>query len=190
MLKRSQRILFVFMSVFSLTCASLQASSTVKNLTPNENLIYAVRGVKNGWALMASVFNPIAGILVASMDIPESDSDLKAIDKCLQEGAHIDYAEEHTGYTALIYAAYYGYPKIAKHLISNGASIHLRSHDGYDATGMSMYYIEKYKRSLKYNEEKKLTLSFSEKDREKMRIHYLELIERYQSVLDLIQGRQ
>lgn len=144
----------------------------------NQQLIRSVKGIKNGVALLASVFfTPLAGLLVAAYTPPEGNKDLTNIDNCLAQGANINY-QDAFGYTALIYASYYGYPQIAAHLIARGASVEIKEDQGYNAYTMAQYYVNDYTEHLQRND-----------DQHGLREHYLEKIARYQQIVDMLKPR-
>ncbi len=144
----------------------------------NQQLIRSVKGVKNGVALLASVFfSPLAGLLVAAYTPPEGNKDLTNIDNCLAQGANINH-QDVFGYTALIYASYYGYPQIAAHLLARGASVEIKEDQGYNAYTMAQYYVNDYTERLQKND-----------GQHGMREHYLEIIARYQQIVDMLKPR-
>src|SRR2546425_3122382 len=109
------------------------ASKPVQSkLTIHEELIYSVKGIKNGVALLIGVVNPLAGLMAAAYQPDESNEDIMKIDFLLWKGANIDFQEAHSGYTSLIYAAYKGYPGIAAHLINRGANPQIKEKKGYN----------------------------------------------------------
>lgn len=91
-----------------------------RELTPNEELVYAVKGYKEGVVALATLVNPLLGVVAAVHQPRESYDDLIDIRKALTKGADINCRDRDT-WTPLMHAAYGGYPNIATFLIQNGA---------------------------------------------------------------------
>lgn len=158
-----------------LTTASFAASEPVRKLTPNDELILAVKGTARSVAWLAAVMVPIPGIFFAmGTDPAEGDSDLQEISTVLAKGANINY-QDPWGYTALQYAAYYGYPKIAQYLLYRGADRNIVDEDGYNALGLAEFYVNKYQRMFTTNKDASMVK------------HYEEKILRYQQVVRVLQ---
>jgi ankyrin repeat protein len=156
------KLLKTFMLALFLANVSWAASEQ-RMLTPNEELILAVTGTGRSLAMLSALILPIPGILFAmGTDPAESDADLREISNILAKGANIDY-QDYAGYTALIYAAYYGYPKIAQYLVYRGANKNIVEKDGYTALTMAQYYVDKYKRLLKVNDKADMVQFYEEK---------------------------
>lgn len=164
-----------------------RARSPREELTPSQRLIYAVKGVKLGTALMAGMLNPLFGLAVAAYQPDESANDISRIDQLLKEGADIDYQEEYYQYTPLIYAAYGGYPKIAAHLISKGAHVNITEKDGYNAYTMAKYYFDRYSTFYSANEEKIISSTYTPEDKQRMRKYYWDLISRYKQIVEMLE---
>jgi len=184
-------ILIAFLILCSLTIS--QPSFAIEptpaeheELTPNQKLIYAVKGYRNEYALLAGVINPVFGLIAAAYDYPETFQDLTNIDNALAEGADINYQDGY-GYTALIYAAYYGYPNIANHLVLSGANVGIKERHGYNAYAMAKFYVKDFKKLKQTNETKPLSETYSEKDKIMMRDYYIKRIQNYQQVVDLLE---
>lgn len=144
-----------------------------RKLTPSDELIFAVKGVKNAAALLLGMVNPIFGVIATAYQPDEGNSDLKKISAALDKGADINY-QDAWGYTALIYAAYYGYPMIAKHLLDYGADKNIRENKDYNAYEMAQYYFHDYTDLAHKN------------TNEKMASYYQEKIERYQQTMQVL----
>lgn len=150
-----------------------------------EKLILAVKGVKSGVALASALVNPLLGLMVLASEQEEGPQDLINIDKALSEGASIDY-QEHNGYTALIYAAYKGYPGIAGHLLAKGANPEIKEKKGYNACTMAKYYLDRYTQSLNDNEAKVITPDFTVEKKTEMKQYYQQYISRYQQLVNML----
>ncbi len=169
-------------------CLSFESLFAI-GVTPDERLIYAVKGVKSGLALLSCVFlNPLAGLFVSYYQPDENRSDLVRIDAALEDGANIDFQELYSGYTALIYAAYKGYPKIAAHLLAKGANIEVKEYEGYDALSMANYYVKEYTLDYERNESRELSAWFTAEMKQSHREYYQRFIDRYQEIVDLIEA--
>jgi hypothetical protein len=162
-----------FLTILTILAQPISAFEPERKLTPNEELIFAVKGIKNGVALMAGMINPIFGLMAAAYQPDEGSSDLRKIDTALRNGANINH-QDAWGYTALIYAAYYGYPMIAEHLIANGARRDIREKKGYTAYEMAKYYYEDYQSRARKKTEPELDS------------HYQEKIEQYRQTMKVI----
>lgn len=193
-MKRVQN-LFKALSLVFLVCGisnvGLAANSRnveESELSPDEELIFAVKGIKEGLVIVTTLFlGPIAGAFVAASPTYESSKDLLEIDAALKAGAEIDFQEKHSGYTALIYAAYNGYPKIAQHLIEKGANIEVKEKEGYNAYTMAKYYLERYNEKYRTNEETPFSEKFDEKNKENMRQHCQDYINRYSELIVILE---
>ena len=175
--------LFMFQSSF----VHAETRYEPAELTPNDHLIYAVKGTKAAQVLLASLFfMPLSGLLLAAYQPDESNQDLKNIDNALAQGANINYQEGYSGYTALIYAAYYGYPQIAAHLIFKGADVNMKENEGYNAYTMALYYVQKYTDYLKYLDSHESS-HISREDKASFRKYRLDDIARYQQVVELLE---
>ena len=159
-----------------------------RNSNADHDLIYAVKGYKNSVAMMAGMLNPIIGLGIAATTYPESEKDLQNIDAALEKGADVNYKGDSSGYTALIYAAYYGYPGIARHLLFRGASPQIKDRDGYNAYTMAKYYENKYRKRLEEMEKRPLTATFTAEDKALQRKHYSADINRYAHVASMLEG--
>ncbi len=139
------------------------AESAQRKLTPDEELHWAVTGIGRSAAYFAAMMLPIPGLLfAAAVDPAEGDSDLREISNILAKGANINY-KDHWGYTALIYAAYHGYPKIAQYLVYRGADKNIVEDKGHTALSMAQYYVDKYKRFLASNDKADMVKYYEEK---------------------------
>lgn len=141
-----------------------------RELTPSENLIFAVKGLTNS----------LIGFSSATAFSYESKEDLMRIDQLLQEGADINY-QDIWGYTALNYAAYYGYPLIAKHLIEMGADPNIIENKSYNPCQMARHYLSKNQRLLQ-----NVKTDEHLKNKHEMLLHYESLITRYFEVYNLL----
>lgn len=177
-MKKILSVLLVLSSIGSTT--SLAETS----FTPNDELIYAVKGYKNGVAIMTGMLNPFIGLLVAAYQPGESSKDLRNIDTALARGAYINTREQFSGYTALIYGAYKGYPDIVAHLLGKGACPNMKEDGGYNAYTMAQYYVNWYKKCLERNESKE-TNSETRRD---MRRYYQDLVSRYQRIVRMLES--
>lgn len=162
--------------MFALLLANVSlAVSEPTKLTVNDELIFAVTGTGRSLAFLAGMMIPFPGLLfAAAVDPAEGDSDLIEISNILARGANIDF-KDHWGYTALIYAAYHGYPKIAQYLVYRGANKNISEDKGYTALAMAQYYVDKYKRMLSSN------------DKADMVRHYEKKILRYEQTVQVLQ---
>lgn len=149
------------------------------NHKANKDLLYAVKGYKAGAALLTGLLNPILGLAIATATIPEHKKDLQNIDAALEERANINYKEETSGYTPLIYAAYHGYPAITAHLLARGACPQIKEQKGYNAYTMASYYVDKYRKEL-------ADLRPQDENYQSLRTHYKNTIARYEQVADLL----
>lgn len=132
------------------TYGGIQESTNRRaELTPGQELIFAVKGCKSGLALMAGLvtFNPVVVLGIAATPTPESNQDLLEIQRILDKGADINY-RDHYSWTALMYAAYEGYPGIAEFLLRKKAGKALKVTDGswsgYDAVRIAQHYLDQY----------------------------------------------
>lgn len=138
----------LFLANFSL------AASEPSKMTVNDELIFAVRGTARSFAFLAGMMIPFPGLLwAATVDPAEGDSDLKQISDILARGANIDFKDV-WGYTALIYAAYYGYPKIAQYLVYRGANKNIFEDKGYTALAMAQLSTNNKPEMIGHYEEK------------------------------------
>jgi len=170
------------LAFFAAPSSAQQYNHHNRQLTPNDDLILAVKGIKNGVAILTGMLNPILGALVAAYNPDESRRDLFNIDEALRKGANLNHREEHSGYTALIYAAYKGYPGIARHLLQKGANVHVKEDKGYNAYTMAQYYLEQYTRSYDRNEREEANYE----TRERMRSYYQDYINRYSELVSML----
>ena len=60
------------------------------------------------------------------------NNDLNGVKKALAKGANINY-QNNGGYTALIWASYYGHTDIAKYLIDHNANLDIQDNNGNTA---------------------------------------------------------
>lgn len=154
---------------------------------PNRELISAVEGrtkiVATG---IIGIFNPLAGLLAYNTAPSETQRDIENIDQALRDGANINYQEPHNGYTALIHAGWGGYPNIARHLIQRGANPDVKEDKGFSAYTMAKHYLDRYRNSLRENETRELTKTFTDINRAEMRKYYQEYIDRYQEVVNIL----
>ncbi len=164
-------------------------SQKARKLTPDEKLILAANGVKSSAAILVGIFNPLIGALVAAYDPAESRADIANIDEALAQGASIDYQEESSGYTALIYGAYGAYPGIVQHLVDSGADVEIKESYGYNAYTMAKFYAQKYTRILKDLETRPLAKSETQQDRDSLVRHYKNYVERYTKVMEILQNK-
>lgn len=118
-----------------------------KELTPDEELIYAIKGYKSGAALLIGMINPLIGTVVACAPSHESDDDLIKIRYALSRGANVNCRYIDT-WTPLLYAAYEGYPGIAKFLLEKRADKTLTptqgSWKGYTSLDVAEHYLKRY----------------------------------------------
>ena len=122
--------------------------------TPNQELVLAVKGYKEGVVALTTILNPIAGLFAAAYEPQESSSDLKKIQDALNKGADIN-CRDHSSWTPLMHAAYGGYPEIVTFLLSKGARKDLcvtqdgffSNWKGYTAMKIAQYYVEDYQKS-------------------------------------------
>lgn len=129
---------------------SINASTVNSSLSLDDELICSVKGCKKGIIVLATLVNPVAGLLTAAYEPSESDRDIKKIKSALDRGANINYQDAYS-WTPLMYAAYGGYPHIASYLISKGARKDIvdtkSSWRGYNAKGIAEYYLNRYQNS-------------------------------------------
>ena len=124
---------------------------------PNDDLIWAVKGYKDGIALLVGFVMPLTAPIAAlatGCSTEESDKDLAKIRNALRRGADVNYRDEDS-WTALQHAAYGGYPRIVELLLQNGADKNLKvtkrtlqDWRGYDALKIAQYYLDRSTRTL------------------------------------------
>ncbi|MBA4117592.1 MAG: hypothetical protein C0514_01670 [Candidatus Puniceispirillum sp.] len=121
------------------------------------------------------------GLMASVYQGKESDDDLAGIRKALAKGADINCRDLLT-WTPLMYAAYGGFPKIARFLIENGARQDLeitergglQNWKGYTAPKIAAYYLQKNKDLL----------GICKPER---REEYTRTIAKYQELVDMLQ---
>lgn len=148
--------------------------------SPSESLIFHVKGHREGLALLLGFVNPFLGAAIACSSSSESASDLVALEQDLKNGADINYRDR-SSWTALMHAAYHGYPAIVQFLLQNGArkqltvlEAGLRDWRGYTARTIAEYYLKDYR-------------ELANTCQPDMRLHYTDCISRYQQVVDLLE---
>jgi hypothetical protein len=147
--------------------------------SPSESLIFHVKGHREGLALLFGLVNPFLGAAIACSSSSESTSDLVVLEQDLKNGADVNYRDR-CSWTALMHAAYHGYPAIVRFLLQNGAQKQLtvleaglRDWRGYTARDIAAYYMNDYRELAKTCQPD-------------MRAHYETCIARYQKVVDLL----
>lgn len=161
-----------------------------RQLTPDDKLILAAKGYKTSMAILVGLANPLIGLLIAAYDPAESSADLAKIDDALAQGANINFQEEHSGYTALIYGAYGGYPNIVKHLVTTGADIEIKEQNGYNAYTMAKYYFNKYTKRLSELCQQPLGANETSEQRQSLTDHYRNYINRYSEIMKILNHTQ
>ena len=119
----------------------------------NKDLIASAKGNKVGPGISTflGIFLPIIGPLMTTFIVlDENQKNIDDANLALHRGANINYKDPSKGRTALIYAAYNGYPNLAKFLVNKGADTSVRDNIWYNAYDMGKYYLKKY--TKKYNE--------------------------------------
>lgn len=122
-------------------------------LTPNDELIFAIKGCKAGVVALTTMINPLFGLFAAGYESPESSKDLRKIQDALNKSADINF-RDHSSWTPLMHAAYGGYPEIVTFLLSKGARKDLcvtqegffSNWKGYTAMKIAQYYVEDYQK--------------------------------------------
>jgi len=121
----------------------------------NKDLIASAKGNKLGPG--ASAFLgfciPFVGMFLSPFIVlDENQLNIDNAELALRRGAKINYKNSTNGRTALIHAAYNGYPNLARFLVGKGADTNLKDNDRYTAFDMGKYYLKKYSdRYNKYN---------------------------------------
>lgn len=157
-----------------------QAETDIKKcIMEDDSLISHVRGCQEGVAVLFGMMNPLLGAGIAMSSFPESSSDLVKLAEDLRNGADINHRDA-SSWTALMHAAYGGYPAIVQFLLANGAQKHLtvnkatiRDWRGYTAAMIAEYYLAEYRDRIKTCQPE-------------MRAHYEAKVSMYQQVANLL----
>lgn len=167
----------------------LEAYSLQKHQSEvDAKLLSCLTSRKNNLPLGAYITSPYFAMRLNAMP-PDSESqiDVEKIDESLACGANINCQDSRTGYTPLIYAAYYGFPNILTHLLSKGASPEIKEHAGYNAYTTAKYYLLEYEQRLAREEQSLFGDTASFESSQRKTSMYVDFIRRYQEIVTLLE---
>ncbi|MET4693692.1 ankyrin repeat domain-containing protein [Endozoicomonas lisbonensis] len=149
-------------------------------------------------SMATTIICPPAGMMMMAVSTPNEDENrmIQKINGTFQLGANIDYQEKiincnknthecrdiGSQYTALMYAAYEGLPKVVEFLVEKKANTNLKNPKGWNAYALAEYYRDQYTNYLLENENKPVTETFTQKQKDDRRVIYRDYATRYNQI--------